>query len=430
MWSRKRLDIGWSDLAAGAVRACFPPDSARAERGVAAPWPEPDKMLPCLSVRSGFDLLLSALALPAGSEVLVSAITIADMVRIIEEHGLAPVPVDLAPQRMAPEMEHWQAAVTPATKAILVAHLMGGRVEMEPVLEFARRHGLLVFEDCAQAFAGTQYQGHVEADASMFSFGVIKSSTALGGAVLRVRDAELLRRMRQGQAAWPVQSRWRYLKRLVKYGTFKLLTSRPACGAITGVCRALGRDYDRWINGAARGFPGSDFFRQIRQRPSAPLLSVLARRLRSYDAPRWQQHSEKGHKLTRILTAGGVSCPGAAMNPHTYWVFPVAVDEPRRLMAELARAGFDATQGQSLCVVPPPAGRMALKARAAQELLSRLVFLPFYPELPADESQRMAEVVAAAMKPEPASVTAPAESSAAGSEILVCRGQAGATARP
>ncbi len=201
MWSRKRLDIGWSDLAVGAVRACFPPDSARAERGVAAPWPEPDKMLPCLSVRSGFDLLLSALALPAGSEVLVSAITIADMVRIIEEHGLAPVPVNLAPQRMAPEMEHWQAAVTPATKAILVAHLMGGRVEMEPVLEFARRHGLLVFEDCAQAFAGTQYQGHAESDASMFSFGVIKSSTALGGAVLRVRDAELLRRMRQARSS-------------------------------------------------------------------------------------------------------------------------------------------------------------------------------------------------------------------------------------
>ncbi len=118
------------------------------------------------------------------------------------------------------------------------------------------------------------------------------------------------------------------------------------------------------------------------------------------------------------------------MNPHTYWVFPVAVDEPRRLMAELARAGFDATQGQSLCVVPPPAGRTAIKARAAQELLSRLVFLPFYPELPADESQRMAEVVAAAMKPEPASVTGRAESSAAGAEILVCRGQAGATARP
>jgi len=116
------------------------------------------------------------------------------------------------------------------------------------------------------------------------------------------------------------------------------------------------------------------------------------------------------------------------MSPHTYWVFPVAVDEPRRLMAELASAGFDATQGQSLCVVPPPAGRAALKARAAQELLSRLVFLPFYPELPADESQRMAEVMVAAMKCEP--VTAVADSAAAGAEILVCRGQAGAPARP
>ncbi len=150
MWSRKRLDIGWSDLAAGAVRACFPPDFARVQREVEALWPDAQHTLACLSVRSGFDLLLETLALPPGSEVLVSAVTIPDMVRIIKEHGLAPVPVELAPQRMAPDIEHWRQAVTPASKAILVAHLMGGRVEMEPVLEFARQHGLLVFEDCAR----------------------------------------------------------------------------------------------------------------------------------------------------------------------------------------------------------------------------------------------------------------------------------------
>ncbi len=264
----------------------------------------------------------------------------------------------------------------------------------------------------------------------MFSFGVIKSSTALGGAVLRVRDAGLLRRMRQRQAAWPVQSRWRYLKRLAKYATFKLLTCRPVCGAIAGMCRALGRDYDRWLNGAARGFPGSDFFRQIRQQPCAPLLAVLRRRLRSYDARRWELHAEKGRSLARILSTGGISCPGAAMAPHTYWVFPVAADEPKRLMGELARAGFDATQGQSLCVVPPPADRMMLKARAAQELLARIVFLPFYPELPPAASERMAAVVAAGVKREPSAAAGGAESVTGGVEIPICGGQAGAAARP
>jgi dTDP-4-amino-4,6-dideoxygalactose transaminase len=106
-----------------------------------------------------------------------------------------------------------------------------------------------------------------------------------------------------------------------------------------------------------------------------------------------------------MLGAWGISCPGAAMAPHTYWVFPVAVDEPRHLMGELARAGFDATQGQSLCVVPPPAGRPGLKARASQELLSRIVFLPFYPELPTAESERMAAVVPAGVKHEASAIS-------------------------
>ncbi|HCK72012.1 MAG TPA: aminotransferase DegT, partial [Planctomycetaceae bacterium] len=51
----------------------------------------------CLSVRTGFDLLFQALNLPAGSEVLVSALTIDGMLRVIEEHDLVAVPVDLDP---------------------------------------------------------------------------------------------------------------------------------------------------------------------------------------------------------------------------------------------------------------------------------------------------------------------------------------------
>jgi perosamine synthetase len=392
MWSRKRLDIRWSDVLAGGVRACFPPDAVVARRKLEESWPGGDGAIACLSVRSGFDLLLEMLSLPRGSEVLVSALTIPDMVRIVEHHGLVPVPVDLAIERMAPTMEAWRRAITPATRAILVAHLFGSRVDMGPILELARQHGLLVFEDCAQAFAGASYPGHPQADASMFSFGVIKSSTALGGAILRVRDRQVLDKMRQMQATYPVQSRWYYLKRLIKYSAFKLLTWRWVSGLFARACRAMGYDYDRWVNGAARGFPGDDFFRQIRQQPCAALLAVLGRRLRSYDARRWAAHSAKGKELTRLLEPN-ILCPGAGVTPHTYWVFPILTDSPERLIDELARAGFDATQGQSMCVVQPPADRAALKAQAAERLLANMLYLPFYPELTPGEARRMADVV-------------------------------------
>ena len=142
-------------------------------------------------------LLLASLDLPPKSEVLITALTIPDMVRIIKDHDLVPVPLDLDLDTMGPQLDVLRRAITPATKAIVVAHLFGGRVPMEPILALAREHGLLVIEDCAQAYTGSEFRGHAEADASMFSFGPIKTATALGGAVIRVRDDRLLDRMRR-----------------------------------------------------------------------------------------------------------------------------------------------------------------------------------------------------------------------------------------
>ena len=222
MWVRKRIDIGWSDVGAGILHSLRPFARAAAQDRVERLWSDADDALACLSVRSGFDSLLGALALPHGSEILVSAVTIPDMVRIIREHGLVPVPVDVDIGSMAPKVERMRAGVTPATRAVLVAHLCGGRFPVEPVAELASRHGLLLFEDCAQAFAGAGYRGHPAADVSMFSFGPIKTATSLGGALLRVRDRQLLRRMRSRQAAYPAQSRPYYLRRLLKYAAMKV----------------------------------------------------------------------------------------------------------------------------------------------------------------------------------------------------------------
>jgi perosamine synthetase len=392
MWSRKRLDIGWSDLLYGLLKAPLPAKQSGIDQLVEQIWPNPEHIFACLSVRTGFDLLLGALALPHGSEVLVSAITIPDMVRVIKHHGLVPVPVDLDPQTMSPVPDDWQRAVTPNTRAILVAHLFGGQTPMDPILDLAQRHKLFVFEDCAQAFAGNEYQGCPEADASMFSFGSIKSYTALGGALLRVRDLQLLSRMRAAHAAYPLQNRWLYAKRLFKYAGLKALSCRPVCAFFVFLCRSLGFNYDRWANSSARGFPGDELFSQIQHQPSPPLMAVLKRRLERFNARRLAKHVLKGRELFGILEKD-VFCPGAASPLNTYWVFPVLVDQPEGLIEGLVREGFDATQGQSLCVVPPPDDRPAEKAAVSEEILAKIVFLPFYPELPEKESKRMAGVV-------------------------------------
>ncbi len=237
MWSRKRLDVGWTDLAYGVWHCLLPPTAE--VREIRRPPAFADDVLACLSVRSGFDLLLSALDWPPGSEVLVSAVTIPDMAAIIEAHGLKPIPIDLTPRDMSPRIELLRQAITPATRAVLVAHLFGGRVDLAPFAETAAEHGLLLIEDCAQAYRGPGDLGDRRADVSLFSFGPIKTATALGGALLRVRDPQALKSMHARQAVYPTQSRLKYLQRIAKYSGLKLLSAPAPFSCLATACRWL-----------------------------------------------------------------------------------------------------------------------------------------------------------------------------------------------
>ena len=64
-----------------------------------------ENLVTTLSVRSSWDLYFQCRKFPAGTEVMMTAINIGDMVKIVEEHGLIPVPVDLDPYTMAPTLE-------------------------------------------------------------------------------------------------------------------------------------------------------------------------------------------------------------------------------------------------------------------------------------------------------------------------------------
>jgi dTDP-4-amino-4,6-dideoxygalactose transaminase len=392
MWVRKRLDFGYADVLYGLTASCRRLDRSRLVCQVRQSWTQAAECLPCLSVRSGFDLLLQVLGLPHGGEVLMSAVTIHDMVRIVHQHGLTPVPLDVDLRTMAPPVEAVERAISPRSRVIVLAHLFGGRAPIDPIIEIARQHRLLVVEDCAQAFAGSQYQGHPLAEVSMFSFGPIKTATALGGAVLHVRDNALLERLQAAHQTWPVQPEGQFRRRLLKYAMLKFLSARIIVRSVVGVYRAAGWDYDRMINGSVRGFPGPDFWRRIRRQPASSLLGLLARRLQTYDFRRVQRRTRSGEFLRQQL-AGAVALPGKDCLGRTHWVFPVMAENPQRLVAALLDGGFDATQGQSLCVVPAPTERAGLRALRAEEFLAKVVFLPIYPELPQAAVEKMAAIV-------------------------------------
>ena len=146
-----------------------------------------------------------------------------------------------------------------------------------------------------------------------------------------------------------------------------------------------------------RGFAGGDFFHKIRHRPSAALLALLARRLEHQDGWRVSGRVARARRLLELLP-DSIRIPAAEAPFHSFWVFTILCGDPARVVAELRRAGFDATQAATLSVVPAPHGREDLDAREARALLARMVYLPVYPEMPERKVDELAAVLRSAMR--------------------------------
>lgn len=394
MWVRKRIDIRWSDLAVGLYHCLIPSDRQRASQKLESLWSSNDDALTCLSVRSGFDLLLQSLELPEDSEIIMTSVTIPDMPRIVKEHSLKTVPVDLEMKRMAPDLEQLRAAINDRTKAIVVAHLFGGKVDLKPIAEIARQHNLLLIEDCAQAYVGTHETGHEMADVSMHSFGPIKTNTALCGALFRIRRPEILDKMRERQQSWPTQSRSTFARRILKYAFVQIISLRVVAGSVAGTLRLFGKDHDGIATTMARGFAGANFFDRIRKQPSTPLIQLLERRLRRFDTRIIEARVSRGDLLNQMFQ-GAIPSPGAMALTPTFWVYPIVVDEPEKLVRMLWTHGFDATWHSSLTIVEPDPASSHPTATEAERVLKQTVYLPFSRRMSEKTLRRMGELVLA-----------------------------------
>jgi perosamine synthetase len=395
VYARHRLDISSVDILFGVGSSFLPWRRGRLETEVLGLCSMKDDGLVCHSVRSGWDLWLGTQEFRAGDEVLVSAVTHPDMVRIIRGHGLRAIPVDIDPRTLAPLPSALEAALTPRTRVVLVAHLFGGRMDLDHVAGFAREYGLILVEDCAQAFMGPDQVGDPVADVSMYSFGTLKTSTALGGALLRVHDYDVLRKMRRTQDHFPVQRRAAYMKKLlISLGLVTVARPRPY-GLLTKICTRLAVDLDALINRAVRAFPSGEsereFCQRLTQRPCKPLLAVLARRLRSFDQARLAARSAVGERFAHKLRIRDAH-PGGHSFRRTHWLFPVVVQDPGSQIRELRTRGLDASRAtSSIAVIEASAGY--LPPTNAHQMMSGIVFLPVYPGLPSRAYDEMVDVV-------------------------------------
>src|ERR1700730_6591913 len=128
-----------------------------------------------VGLNSGTDAIhiaLAAVGITAGDEVITVPNTAVPTVSAIQTLGARPVFVDIRDDDFLMDVNQIEAAITPRTKAIVPVHLYGQCVDLDPLMEIAKRHGLKVIEDCAQS-QGSLYKNRRSGsvgDAATFSF--------------------------------------------------------------------------------------------------------------------------------------------------------------------------------------------------------------------------------------------------------------------
>jgi dTDP-4-amino-4,6-dideoxygalactose transaminase len=148
---------------------------------------------------SALHLALLAAGVGPGDEVITVPFTFVATVAAIHYSGARTVFVDIDPRSFTMDVKAIEAAITPKTKVILPVHLYGQPADMDPILEIAKRHGLVVIEDAAQAH-GAEYKGRRAGsigDMGCFSFYPGKNLGAYGeGGMVTTNNPDFTRTLK------------------------------------------------------------------------------------------------------------------------------------------------------------------------------------------------------------------------------------------
>jgi dTDP-4-amino-4,6-dideoxygalactose transaminase len=210
-------------------------------------------------------LALAACGIGAGHEVITTAHTFIATAEAISLAGAKPVFVDIDPQSYTLDPARVEAAITPRTRAILPVHLYGRPAALEPLVGIARRHGLRLIEDAAQAHGAT-YAGKrcgAIGDLGCFSFYPGKNLGACGDAgAVTGNDPALLdavRRLRDhGRKSKYVHDEIGFAERMDALQAAILCVKLAHLEAWTERRRAAAERYGRLLAGSGLVLPADE----------------------------------------------------------------------------------------------------------------------------------------------------------------------------
>jgi dTDP-4-amino-4,6-dideoxygalactose transaminase len=302
---------------------------------------------------SALHLALLAAGIGPGDEVITIPFTFVATAAAIHYTGATPVYIDIDPRTFNMDPSKLEAAITARTRAVIPVHLYGQPAEMDPIIDIARKHGLIVIEDAAQAH-GAEYKGRRVGslgDMACFSFYPGKNLGAYGEAgMVTTGNPDYAKKIRMLRD-WGAEQKYHHV---LKGYNFRMEGIQGAVlrvkmrhiEAWTEARRAVARRYDQAFAGTGIETP------QPSER-SRHVYHVYA--IRSPARARWQQE----------LTSRGIQ---------TGIHYPIPVHlQPAYADARWRRGDFPDSE------------------KAAEEVLS----LPLYPEL---QKSQQDEVVAAVLE--------------------------------
>jgi dTDP-4-amino-4,6-dideoxygalactose transaminase len=313
-----------------------------------------------IGVSSGTDavlLALMALGVGPGDEVIVPPFSFFATAGCVARVGARPVFVDIDPDTFNLSVPAVAAKLSPATKAIMPVHLYGQTCDLEALTQLAAERGIPLVEDAAQALGAQSERLHAGAAGAFgcFSFFPSKNLGALGDAgLLTTRDATLARRARllRAHGAEP-----KYHHALIG-GNFRLDALQAA------FLRAKLPQLPRWMRARQAHAAHYDRLFRAANLPGA-LLTPPARRYAGHVYNQYVIRCAHRDALLQHLRAQGIGC-------EIYYPVPLHLQV---CFAHLGEA----------------AGRYPHAEQAAREVLA----LPMYPELSAEQVERVAAAVIA-----------------------------------
>lgn len=304
----------------------------------------------CASGTDALHLALAALGIGPGDEVITTPFTFAATAEAILYVGATPRFVDIDPRTYDLDVQAVEAAITPATRAIIPVHLFGEPADMQPLMVLAQKHGLKLVEDCAQSF-GARYGEHMTGslgDAGCYSFFPSKNLGGLGdGGLITCRDAAVAERLRM----------------LRNHG-----------------CRV--RYYHETLGYNSR-----------LDELQAALLRVKLRHIDHYNTER----RRVAHAYSRGLEGVVVTPYEAPGRTHVYHQYTILSDRRDAIMESLKQAGIASAIYYPVPMhkqeaFAPHCGR-SMTLPVTEDVAARCLSLPIFPELTDAEVQRICAVI-------------------------------------